>query len=174
MKKLAVWLLCGLLVITGGNAFYVTMPAWNAVRADERNANLTMVTHLRYGVDPNTAVVDLVSIGDGSSMLDVTRALLQSAHALKDRTFSEVHLAYRGRSRFILPGSDFKQMGEEYGPQNPVYTIRTMPEKLRRPDGSRAFDTWTGGVLGVLGRQMEDVKALHMEWYLREAGYFVP
>lgn len=93
--------------------------------------------------------------------------------ALKDRTFSEVHLAYRGRTRFILAGSDFKEMGEEYGPQNPVYTIRTMPEKLLRPDGTRAFDTWTGGLLGVLEKQLDDVRKFHREWYLAEAGYIL-
>lgn len=52
---------------------------------------------------------------------------------------------------------------------NPVYTIRTLPEKLRRPDGSRAFSVWTGGMIGVLGAQMDDVNNFAGQWYLDDA-----
>lgn len=168
MKKLAVWLLCGLLIVAGVNGFYVTGPAVLAAREDARNDKVVMVPHLRFGVDPTVIVMDLIKIDSEASMADVTRVMLQMAHGLRDRSFSSAHLAYRGRTRFVLSGADFKVLGEEYGPQNPVYTMRTLPEKLARPDGARAFDTWTGGVIGVLSRQMEDFQAFHREWYLNE------
>lgn len=59
-------------------------------------------------------------------------------------------------------------MGVEYGTQNPVYTMRTFPENLYRPDGTAAFGTWTGGLFGVLGKQMEDFIEFHKQWYVNE------
>jgi hypothetical protein len=49
-----------------------------------------------------------------------------------------------------------------------MYTLRTLPENLNRPDGEQAFGTWTGGMLGVLGHQMEDFAEWHSAWYIRD------
>ena len=46
--------------------------------------------------------------------------------------------------------------------------MRTFPENVYRPDGARAFDSWTGGVLGVLGKQMEDFNEFHKQWYIED------
>ena len=59
-------------------------------------------------------------------------------------------------------------LGEEFGEQNPVYTIRTFPEHLSRPDGAQAFSTWTGGILGVLSKQMDDFNKFNKEWYIED------
>jgi len=91
---------------------------------------------------------------------------LRFSDKMKDRKFREVRLAYRGETKFILSGKDFRDIGREYSYQNPVYIVRTFPEKLRTPDGKKAFSTWSGGLLGVLGRQMEDVNELGQRWYL--------
>ncbi|MEX1366005.1 MAG: hypothetical protein AB1Z98_22955 [Nannocystaceae bacterium] len=43
-------------------------------------------------------------------------------------------------------------------------------QKVRRLDGSRAFEQWEGGVLGVLNEQMQDLRQLHQQWYLGDLG----
>jgi len=44
--------------------------------------------------------------------------------------------------------------------------MRTFPENLLKPDGSRAYQTWTGGLLGVVGKQVEDFNDFHRQWWL--------
>jgi hypothetical protein len=56
-------------------------------------------------------------------------------------------------------------LGREHGWQNPVYTLRTLPEKLHRPDGSPAYRAWTGGLLGVMARQMQDLTGFCRAWF---------
>ena len=94
------------------------------------------------------------------------RVLLQFAESVKDYNFEIVELAFRGNTKFKLGGVYFKQLGEEYSWQNPIYTARTFPENLINPDGSQAYGQWTGGWLGVLNEQMSDFNDFHDKWYL--------
>ena len=112
---------------------------------------------------------DIRDIGGGNSAASTIGGLIVFAEALSDRSFREVVLAWRGEPRFILSGDDFRQMGREASYENPVYTIRTLPEKLYLPDGRRAFSRWTGGVIGVLGAQMDDVNNFARQWYIADA-----
>ncbi|RCS20958.1 hypothetical protein DUT91_25205 [Phyllobacterium salinisoli] len=68
-----------------------------------------------------------------------------------------------------MHGAYFNTLGVERNTQNPVYTIRTMPENMMDMEGRPAFSTWTGGLLGVMGKQMEDHQAMHRSWYLDAA-----
>jgi hypothetical protein len=95
------------------------------------------------------------------------RGVFQSAQALYDakRSFDRVILARDGTPVFVMKGEEFLQIGMEYGAgQNPVYLIRTLPEKLYRPSGKPAFGRWEGGLLGVLGKQMEDATNAAKQW----------
>ncbi len=46
--------------------------------------------------------------------------------------------------------------------------MRTFPENLLRPDGSHAYPTWTGGLIGVAGKQVEDFNDFHRQWWLND------
>lgn len=164
------WLALTILAV-GATAFglnwaLIQGPAASHLAQDPRNAKVTTYAYARWGIDPTTLVFDLHSISGEASMTDVSRVLLQTASALKDTRFNEVVLAYRGEGRFKLAGAYFQQIGQEYGTQNPLYTIRTMPENVFSLDGARVFDTWSGGFLGVMGKQMEDVGQFHRRWYM--------
>jgi hypothetical protein len=70
---------------------------------------------------------------------------------------------------FVIGGRDFDEIGRAFGGgENPLYLLRTLPEKLRRPDGSRAFGEWEGGILGVTTRQLEDVTHAASTWMQRQ------
>ena len=166
--KVLIALLVALLAVAGGNGIYVTAPALSALRQDDRNAVVTMVPHLRYGIDPTTLVIDLLSIRPEATIADVTRALFMTAQSLTSRDFNSVHLAYRGATRFVLPGSDFKSIGADFATENPLYLTRTLPEKLAKPNGERAFETWSGGVFAVTAKQLEDYAEMHRQWYLND------
>ncbi|NLH81146.1 MAG: hypothetical protein GX458_09945 [Phyllobacteriaceae bacterium] len=168
MRKTIVVLLLAGVATVAANLFLVTLPAFERLSADPRNAKILIVPHLRWGIDPTTLVIDLWRVDGTAAMVDVDRCLLDVAAALKDRDFTRVELAHRTSVRFQMSGSYFKTLGTERDWQNPVYTMRTMPENMQTPDGLPAFERWSGGMLGVLGKQIDDHNALHRRWYFDE------
>ena len=156
------------------NGAFVTWPALQAKAADPRNQNVSLYAHYDWGVNPTILVLDLWDVSPMASMADVDRVLFDTAESFKGSSFSRVHLAFRGRTRFQFDGSYFRQIGEERAWQNPVYTIRTMAENAKDPRGRPAFGTWTGGWIGVISKQMEDHNEMHRQWYINDlasAGY---
>jgi hypothetical protein len=117
----------------------------------------------------NDIVFNIQSVEGETSMADISRHLLKTAEALKDQQFGRVYLAYRGREKFYFEGPYFQAIGVTRSTQNPVYTIRTMPENVHNLDGSPAFQSWSGGLLGVLGQQLEDNNNFHRKWWVDDA-----
>lgn len=150
------------------NYIFVQRHLSGVINSEKRNAGISAFAHYKYFVVPSSLVFDLRKISGESSPADVTRIFLQFSETLKDRTFAEVTLSHSGRPKFQLAGEYFKTLGSEYGTQNPVYTMRTFPENVHKLDGTAAFDTWTGGWLGVVGKQMEDFNEFHKQWYIAD------
>lgn len=157
------------LTVAGWNYTSAERPMAQRLAQDPRNEKLSLWAYHRYGLDPGTLVIDLRQLSGEVASIDVMRALLQSAEAHKDVKFDRVVLSYRGSSKFYLEGEYYQNLGKEYGTQNPAYTLRTFPEHVRKLDGTPAYGTWTGGMLGVLGRQMEDLAEFSKAWYLDDA-----
>ena len=157
------------LALGGGYYFYARAVSGPVATALAGETGADTPVYRRHWISGDEIVFDIRSVDGSTSMADMTRRLLKAAEALKEWRFSRVYLAYRGDERFYLEGAYFKQLGEERGFQNPVYTIRTMPENVHNLDGSPAFGQWTGGVIGVLGRQMEDVNEFHRRWWVSDA-----
>lgn len=155
--------------IGGMNYFGAYRPAAKRLAEDSRNSKLSFWFHYRYGVAPGTLVVDLRSFDDEAAMVDIMRALLHSAEGHKGSNFDRVVLEYRGTPKFMLDGSYFRKLGEEFEHQNPIYTLRTFPGNVYKLDGSLAYGQWTGGWLGVVGKQMEDLNQFAKDWYLDDA-----
>ena len=135
---------------------------------DSRNSGISVQPHLAAYGEPRTLVYDLTGVSSSNSMSDVFRVLLQYAHEIGHERFDTVELAFRGKKKFRISGEFFHTLGAEYGSQNPIYTVRTFPENLKDMDGSRAYSEWTGGLLGVANRQMEDFSDFHHKWYIDE------
>lgn len=171
MKKLHALLLATLIpaaAIGGWNYLTLHSHVASAIEEDPRNEGIRAYAYHQFLVDPGTVVFDLHDISGEKSRLDVTRVLLQFAERIQDQRFDRAILAFQGSPRFVLEGTYFQELGAEYQTQNPAYTLRTMPQNTYNLDGTAAFSTWEGGLLGVLGRQMEDFGELHDRWYLTE------
>jgi hypothetical protein len=162
--SVALGLLVAILPALGIAATTLQSDMDGVLRADPRNAGIAVSLHTRDG--GSKLVYDLTSVAPTNSVADVFRVFLQFASREKDREFNSVELGFRGASRFLIRGDYFKQLGQEFGTQNPIYTIRTFPEHLTKLDGSPAYPTWTGGLLGVSGKQMEDFNDFHRQWWL--------
>lgn len=163
--------LCGVSISTVGlvwlaNYAFVGSKAATAIERDPRNADagISVSAHYAYYIDPNSVVLDVRGFRK-ASCLDMMRVLFSFAGEMRSHRYSRLILEYRGTAKFMLSGSYFQNLGDEFTlGQNPIYLVRTLPENTSRIDGTPAFGQWTGGWLGVLGKQMEDVNSFCKEW----------
>lgn len=163
--KLAVGASILLAGVVAVNAVRVYMPGQEALKYTEE---IKVASYYRFGIVPDSIVFDLRHVGWDASGALILGRFFAFAEDFKDRKFREVRLAYKGRTKFILDGNDFNEIGRNNSWQNPIYTVRTFPEKLRKPDGTRAYSSWSGGILGVLGAQIDDVNEITRDWYLND------
>lgn len=145
------------------NFISLQAPLNSVISSDSRNAGVRASARYQWMVNPNVMIFSIDEALEASPA-DVSRILLQYAERLEERKFSSVLLARRGKPVFMLKGDYFKQIGEEYGAQNVIYTLRTMPENVYELDGSPAFSSWSGGWLGVVGKQFEDLSTFYSRW----------
>lgn len=143
----------------------VGAPVGDALAGDVRNPSGAMVAHFAGYMDPSTLSLDLKADAAAVSCADISRMLFTSARAVGDRKFDRVLLARNGRPKFLLEGPYFSRIGLEYETgQNPVYLMRTLPENVFTLDSAPAYSTWTGGMIGVLGKQMDDLNHFCRDW----------
>lgn len=171
MKKI-VWIIIVLAIIAGGifafNHFTLNQPVSKTIKSDSRNFGIQIGLHYKNYVSTDVLVYNLKGISEDKAAADVFRVLLQTASELKEKEFETVELAYKGKTKFKLKGAYFQELGMEYETQNPVYTMRTFPENLLNINGESAYSEWTGGLLGVLNKQMEDFNDFNKKWYLED------
>lgn len=144
-------------------------PLDKVLASDARNKGIEARAHFHNFMNPDILVFDIRNVASTNSPADVSRVLLQFSSALKERGFDSVVLASRGSERFKLTGIFFATLGREYGFQNPIYTLRTLPENVLNMNGTPAFPTWTGGMLGVTGKQIDDLNEFHKRWWISSA-----
>lgn len=156
------------LLIYSFNYFNLTKPLSETVKADHRNLGIDLRVHYGKYIVPSILVIDVYNISGEKSAADVFRLFLQFANKINDKQFETVELASKGKTKFILTGKYFKQLGIDYEHQNPIYTMRTFPENVYTLDGKNAFSSWSGGVLGVMGKQIDDFNEFHKKWYLED------
>jgi len=162
-KVLAATAAAGIVAVGAYNAT-IYFPVNDALRADPRNSGLTIAAYRTYAVHPSDITLNVLG-AEAAAPLDVFRIIFQTAKALKDSRFGNVHLVRGTTHVYTLTGADFQQLGQEFAMgQNPVFMVRTLPEKLLLPDGRKAFGEWTGGLLGVVSRQMEDANEAARTW----------
>ncbi len=155
-------------VVLAINYILVQRSLSTVLNSDTRNKGISALAHYDYLVNPKTLVFDLQVVSETNSPVDIFRVLLQFAATQKDCDYETVKLSFKGQTKFLLKGSYFKTLGVEFETQNPVYTMRTLPENVIKPDGTAAFGTWTGGWIGVFGKQMEDFIEFHKQWYIND------
>ena len=136
------------------------------IKGDPRNEGIEVNVYAEESA--SILIYDLRGVSDKNSMADVFRVFLQFADKTKEVKYKTIKLAFRNKIKFIIEGEYFQKLGREHSVQNPVYTIRTFPEHLLFPDGKRAYSSWTGGLIGVAQKQMEDFNDFHKKWYLND------
>jgi hypothetical protein len=168
MKKLIIVILAALVFVPALNYFSLGMPANSVTSADSRNTGVDAWFYYEYFLNPNSVVIDLRNVESDKSTADVFRVLFQIAEKFEERKFNKVYLASKGSKKFYIDGDYFEELGSSFSYQNPVYLLRTFPENTYLLDGNKAYSTWTGGIIGVTGRQMDDLNNLAQNWFVED------
>jgi hypothetical protein len=155
-------------VVWALNYFGVNRPLQRVLTTDPRDKVVSAQAHFGNWIDTSTLVFDLTGVSGEATRMDVFRIFLQYAEAMKDRHFTRVILAARGRGKFTLDGSYFQSLGKEYGTENPIYTIRTFPIHLTAADSSKPFSEYEGGILSVLEKEMDQFTEFSNQWYVND------
>jgi hypothetical protein len=171
MKKVVSIILL-FLVLGGGilltNYLLLTKPVNTKMATDPRNKGIDLDAHYRYYLMPSVLVLNLTGISGDHSQLDVFRTVLQSTEALKDKSFDEVILAFKGTNKFKITGAYFKELGQTYNTQNPLYTVRSFAEHVQNLDGTSPYEKLQGGTFGVFSGGMDQFSDLSRKWYGEE------
>jgi hypothetical protein len=131
----------------------------------ERNKNVIAKAHFDGWIHTDTVVFDLSEVSGESSAMDIFRVFLQFAETQKEHRYDKVILSAYGEKKFSIAGDYFHELGIEYGSQNPMYTIRTFPHHVTDMNGIQPFPEYTGGILGVLSKEMEEFNDMSKQWY---------
>lgn len=150
------------------NYSLLSIPSNSAISGDSRNDGVDIWVHYDYFINPGTLVFDLRSVGGDKSTADVFRVLFQVAEKFQGKRFDKVILSSKGKRKFYIEGSYFKEIGSSFSYQNPMYLLRTFPENTFLLNNTKAYATWTGGALGVMGKQMEDLNELAKDWFMAD------
>lgn len=156
----AVALVVGLVYLL--NLTTLKLPVSDRLSEDERNEAVDLSVRYKLYANPNAIAISLDECSEAAPV-DVLRSLLQTAEVLQDREFSKVELHSGYTHKFTLEGEYFQELGEEYDFQNPIYTARTLPEKIQKPDGTRAYHSLGEGLSG-LSDQMENFSQFTLDW----------
>jgi hypothetical protein len=171
MKKIF-WILGAIIIIVIGVYIfnYVTLiqPTTSKISNDNRNEGISVDVHYKFYIFFNILEYNLKNVPANKAAMDVFRVFLQTSSALKDKKFKKVELSFKGTIKFVLNGDYFRQLGNEFGTQNPIFTMRTFPENLYNSNGEAVYSKWEGGMLGVFSKQMNDFNDFNKKWYLDE------
>src|SRR4051794_27303078 len=116
-----------------------------------------------FGTD--TVVFDLRDGGSaGARRIDPIHLLMQFSSKLDLYSVNRVVLARNGNKRFYITGTDLRPLANSYENGGRAWAFNNLPANIYRMDGTRAYGEWTGGWLGVLQKQSEDVNRFITEW----------
>ena len=96
--------------------------------------------------------------------IDPVHLFLQFASKLDQDSVRRVILARSGRHVFFLYTSDLRRLADSYDGGGRVWAFNHLPESCHTMSGLRAYGEWSGGWLGVLQKQTEDLNDFIETW----------
>jgi hypothetical protein len=120
---------------------------------------------IRVGYTPTGNIVfDIRSCKGDSRLIDSLHLLMQFGYRIKDYSIDYLSIAGSGEEVYRLDKSDLDELSRQYELGARIWAFDHWPERLRKPNGERAFSTWSGGFLGVAKAQMEDINEALKAW----------
>jgi len=97
-------------------------------------------------------------------LIDVLHLLLQFGGKIAHTGASRVAMAANGREVFWITMRDLDELSEQYRLGARIWAFNHWPERLWKPRGERAYESWSGGSLGVMTGQLRDVTDALRQW----------
>ena len=129
-------------------------PSYDVVAGDVR---------VGYTLDGNI-VFDVRCCKGNSRLIDPLHLLLQFGHKIKDVQIEYLSIAGGGEEVYRLAKSDLDELSDQYELGGRIWAFDHWPERLRRSTGGKAFNSWSGGFLGVMKAQAEDLNKALRAW----------
>jgi hypothetical protein len=125
------------------------------------NANV----HYEGLISTDGVVFDVREGGSSSARrIDPVHLLMQFAAKLDLNSIKRVVLARNGKEIFFISASDLRPLADSYSGGGRPWSFNHLPESTRTMLGERIYSEWTGGWIGVLGKQTEDLNDLIRNW----------
>ena len=113
----------------------------------------------------DVVVFDLLDGGSTTARrIDPVHLLMQFCDEIDLYSVRRIIIARNGTQKFYISGSDMRPLAESYANGGRPWAFNHLPENLRTMSGLRAYDQWTGGWLGVLQKQTEDLNDFLAAW----------
>lgn len=103
--------------------------------------------------------------------IDPVHLLMQFGDEIDLYSVEKVHLANNGKIIYYIDSVDFRPLVESYSNGGRIWSFNNLPSRVRTPIGIRVFEEWTGGLLGVLKAQTEDLGVLLETWLERDSSF---
>lgn len=118
------------------------------------------------GLISTDGVVFDVLDGESASArrIDPVHLLLQFAGRLDLYSVERVVLARNGREVVYVSSAELRPLADSYAGGGRVWAFNNLPASVRTMSGDRAYSEWSGGWLGVLKKQTEDVNDFIRDW----------
>jgi hypothetical protein len=165
--KLAKWIVVGCILVA-------SIPVYSWMRHSrlrdelERCEAYGVVNADVYYDDVFSNDVVVFDLKDGGSYearrIDPVHLFLQFGTRADLSSVRRVVLARNGRKVFYIDVSDLRPLTESYEGGGRVWAFNNLPGSVATMSGERAYAEWTGGWLGVLQKQTEDLNHFIEQW----------
>ncbi|MCE9552053.1 MAG: hypothetical protein K8T91_01585 [Planctomycetes bacterium] len=113
----------------------------------------------------NAIVFDLKDGGSSSARrIDPVHLFFEFSAKSDLNSSTRIILAHNGQQKFYISNSDLKRLSESYAGGGRPWAFNNLPERLRTMSGSQAYESWSGGWLGVLQKQTQDLNDFITMW----------
>jgi len=113
----------------------------------------------------DSVVFDLRDGGSSSARrIDPVHLLLEFSSKLDLNSIRRVILARNGRYVFYIESSELRPLASSYAGGGRIWSFNHLPESVRNMNGTRSYSEWSGGWLGVMKEQAEDLNDFIRDW----------
>jgi hypothetical protein len=159
---LAAVVVAGVLAVAG-YLYLRGLPLRQALEACDSYPRLNAKVYYTDSLSLDSVTFDFIE-ARSARKIDLAHLMLEFAHKVDGKGPNKLVLARQGKPLYYLNWTDVHELADEYTYGNPIWSFNHLPERLHRMDGSKPYGTWTGGVLGVLKGQSEDLLSFLEAW----------
>jgi hypothetical protein len=117
------------------------------------------------GIFGKTIVFDRLEGGSARARrIDTVHLLMQFSGKLDFETVDRIVLARDGQRLFVVKSDDMQRMADSYDGGGRLWAFNQLPIRSRTMEGKQVFHEFTGGWLGVVKKETEQLNEFIEDW----------